>query len=181
MPRLALKPAFKPAFKRAFKPAWTLAACLVVTLLAVAPAPAQSPSPEAIAAAKQLMVTMKSADQFKAIMPSLFHALKPVIVQNRADVDRDYDALVPVLMEAMNARVDQLLDRIAALYAQNFTVDELHEIDAFYRGPTGQKFVARMPGLMQQSVAIGGEFGRTLGVELQQRMKEELRKRGHDL
>ncbi len=167
MPRLALKPAR------------TFAACLVLTLIAVAPAPAQSP--DAVAAAKQLMTTMKSVDQFKAIMPSLFRALKPVIVQNRPDIERDYDALVPVMMEAMNSRVEELLDKIAALYAKNFTADELNEITAFYRGPTGQKFVQQMPALMQQSVAIGQQFGQTLGAELQQRMKEELRKKGHDL
>jgi hypothetical protein len=155
------------------------AACLVVILLSVTPAPAQSP--DAVAAAKQLMTTMKSADQFKAILPALLQALKPAVAQNRPDVERDYDALVPVLAETMNARVDDLLDKVAAVYAKNFSADELKQLDAFYRGPLGQKFVQKLPAVTQESLAIGQDFGRTIGAEMQQRMIEELRKRGHNI
>jgi hypothetical protein len=155
------------------------AACLVVILLSVTPAPAQSP--DAVAAAKQLMTTMKSADQFKAILPALLQALKPAVAQNRPDVERDYDALVPVLAETMNARVDDLLDKVAAVYAKNFSADELKQLDAFYRGPLGQKFVQKLPAVTQESLAIGQDFGRTIGTEMQQRMIQELRKRGHNI
>ena len=46
---------------------------LAVTLMATGPAPAQSP--DAMAAAKELMATMKSVDQFKVIMPALMKAM----------------------------------------------------------------------------------------------------------
>jgi hypothetical protein len=45
--------------------AWILVACVAGMPIAAAPAAAQSP--DAVAAAKDLMVTMRSADQFKAI------------------------------------------------------------------------------------------------------------------
>jgi hypothetical protein len=158
---------------------WTFAACLAVTLLSVAPAPAQSP--EALAAAKELMTTMNSADQFKSILPSLLNALKPAIVQNRPEVERDYNALVPMMLDTMNARVGEILDTVAAIYARNFTVAELNEIIAFYRGPTGQKFVQKIPGVMQESLAAGQKFGQAVGADLQKRMIEELRKKGHNI
>ena len=161
------------------RPASTFAAWLALIVISVAPAPAQSP--DAVAAAKQLMTTMKSADQFKAILPALMRALKPAVVQNRPDVERDYDALVPMLTETMNARVNDLLDKVAAVYAKNFSADELKELDAFYRGPLGQKFVQKLPAVTQESLAIGQDFGRTIGAEMQQRMIEELRKRGHNI
>ena len=66
----------------------SLAACLVLTLMSAAPAPAQSP--DSVAAAKDLMVVMHSADNFKTIMPQLMAALKPAIVQGRPDVEKDY-------------------------------------------------------------------------------------------
>src|ERR1700676_343417 len=120
------------------KHAWIFAGWLAVTLTWAAPAPAQSP--DAVAAAKELMATMKVVEQYKAIMPSLMKALKPAIVQNRPEVERDYDAFVPKLLDGMNARMNELLDTVAAIYARNFTAAELNEIIAFYRGPTGQKF-----------------------------------------
>ena len=165
------------AARHAWTSASTFAAVLAVTLLAVAPASAQSP--EGLAAARELMTVMRSGDQFKAIMPSIMQALKPAIVQNRPDVDREFDALVPKLMDAMNSRVDEMLEKIAGIYARNFTVAEIKEITAFYRGPTGQKFVQRLPNVMQESLTVGQQFGRTIGVELQSRMVDELRKKGY--
>jgi hypothetical protein len=42
------------------------------------------------------------------------------------------------------ARVNEIIDQVAALYARNFTAAELNEVVAFYRGPTGQKFIQKL-------------------------------------
>jgi hypothetical protein len=107
--------------------------------------------------------------------------LEAGIVQNRPEVERDYDAFVPKLFESMNARMNELLDTVAAIYARNFTAAELNEIIAFYRGPTGQKFVQRQGGILQESMAAGQKFGQELGGELQRRMTDELRRMGHNI
>jgi hypothetical protein len=162
---------------------WIRVACLTLVLLAANSACAQSPapSPEAMAAARELLVTMRAADNFKAIMPAIMSSLKPAIVQNRPQVERDYDALVPVLLEGMDARLNEMIDQVAALYARTFTTEELREVVAFYRGPTGQKFVQRMPLIMQESMLIGQRFGQSVSTEIRDRMIEELRKRGHNI
>ncbi len=157
----------------------SLAACLVLTLISAAPAPAQSP--DAVAAAKDLMTVMHSADNFKTLMPQLMAALKPAIVQGRADVEKDYDTLVPVLISGLNSKVDAMIDKIAGIYAARFSAAELKEVADFYRGPTGQKFVKQLPGIMQESMTVGQQFGQQLAGELQQRMIEELRKKGHKM
>jgi uncharacterized protein len=159
--------------------AWMLAASFAITLMAVAPAPAQSP--EALEAAKELMVAMRSVDNFKTIMPALMGALKPAIVQDRPEVERDFDALVPAMLGAMTSRLDEIIDKVAAIYARNFTAAEIREVTAFYRGPTGQKFVQRLPSVMQESITVGQQFGQTIAGELQKRMIEELRKKGHNI
>jgi hypothetical protein len=163
------------------KQSWPLAACLMVCVLASGPARSQSPSPDGMAAARELVVTMRAADYFKVIMPALMQNLKPAIVQNRPEVERDYDAIVPLMLESMNARMNEVIERIAALYARNFTADELRDVVAFYRGPTGQKFVQKLPAITQQSMAIGQEFGQSVGGEIRRRMIDELRKRGHNI
>jgi hypothetical protein len=164
-----------------------LVAALATPLVAVSPAPAQSPppaaqdrpAPEAVAAARELVKTAKLADAFKAVMPSIMRSLKPVIAQNRADVERDYDTLMPVLISGMEARLDQMLDAVAMIYARNFTAAELNEIVTFYRGPTGQKFVAKQASIMQESMVTGQRWGQMVAGELKDRMVEELRKKGH--
>ena len=155
-----------------------LAAGLVLILMSVAPAPAQSP--DAVAAAKNLMEVMKAADNVKAMMPALMRALKPAIAQNRPEVERELDALAPYLLEEMNSRLDEILNQIAAIYARNFTVAELKELAAFYASPTGQKVVQRLPSVTQESMVVGQQWGQAVGAELQRRMRDELRKKGHD-
>ena len=98
------------------KHSWIRTACLTICLLAAGPAGAQSPSPEAMAAARELIVTMRAADYFKTLMPAIMQQLKPAIVQNRPQVERDYDAIVPLLLDSMNARVNEIIDQIAALF-----------------------------------------------------------------
>jgi hypothetical protein len=160
----------------------TLTAALAVCLLfAALPARAQAPSPEAMAAAHDLIVTMRAADYFKAIMPAIMQNMKPAIVQNRPEVERDYDAVMPLLLGGMNARVNEIIDQIAAIYARNFTAEELREVTAFYRGPTGQKFVQKLPAITQESMVVGQRFGQAVGGEIRARMIEELRKRGHNI
>jgi hypothetical protein len=162
---------------------WMRVACLALALLAAGSARAQSPapSPEAMTAARELIVTMRAADYFKTIMPAIMQGLKPAIVQNRPQVERDYDALVPLLLEGMGARLNEMIDQVAALYARTFTAEELREVVAFYRGPTGQKFVQRLPLITQDSMVIGQRFGQSIGTEIRDRMIDELRKRGHNI
>lgn len=163
------------------KRSWMLTVCLMVCWFAAGPARAQTPSPDAMAAAHELIVTMRAADFFKTIMPAMMQSLKPAIVQNRPQVERDYDAIVPLLLEGMNARLNEVMEQIAAVYARNFTADELREAVAFYRGPTGQKFVQKLPAISQESMAIGQRFGQSIASDLRGRMIDELRKRGHNI
>lgn len=118
---------------------------------------------------------------FKTIMPAIVQQLKPAIVQNRPQVERDYDAIMPLMLDSMNARVSEIIEQVAALYARNFTAAELNEVVAFYRGPTGQKFIQKLPLITQESMVIGQRFGQSIAAELRSRIVDELRKRGHDI
>ncbi|PAY09453.1 MULTISPECIES: DUF2059 domain-containing protein [Bradyrhizobium] len=159
---------------------------LVVVMLSAVPlaraqnaAPASSP--EALAVAKELVTTIHLVDQFKALMPTILKSLKPAIVQGRTDVDRDYDAVTPVLLESFQTRFSELSDAMAIIYANNFTPDELRGLIAFYKSPVGQKLLAKTPAVTQQSLIAGQKFGQSVGVDMKQRVIEELRKKGHDL
>jgi hypothetical protein len=162
-----------------------LAASLGLSLLLVGSAPAQSPSsppsPDTLAAAHELLEAMHAADIVKNFLPTVMTAMKPAIVQNRPDVERDYDAIMPLLLKRANERLDEMLDRMAPIYAKNFTVAELKDITAFYRSPTGQKLIARLPNISKESFAVGQQFGREIAAELHTSVIEELRKRGHTI
>jgi hypothetical protein len=156
---------------------------LAATLLCGRQVSAQSPSPppEIVAAARDLVTASRAADHLKMLLPAIMQQLKPAIVQGCPDVGRDFDAIMPQLIDATEARSEAFAEGVVVIYARNFTADELREVTAFYRGPVGQKFLEKMPVIAQESVAMGQKFGQEIGAELRNRMIEELRKRGHNI
>jgi uncharacterized protein len=154
---------------------------VVAMLLLIAPVHAQSTSPDAEAAARELVDTMKLPDQFKAVLPTIIQHLKPAIVQNRPDVGRDFDAMMPVVQEKMAARLGELSNAMAAVYANNFTAAELRDLTAFYKSPTGQKLLQKTPMVAAQTMAAGQKFGQAAAADAQKQMMDELRNKGHDL
>jgi hypothetical protein len=150
------------------------AALIVIAVAAASPARAQTPpaapSPEALAAAHQLMTVMKPAEQFKAIMPVLIQNMKQAIVQGRPEVEKQYDAMMPAFNESAQKRVNELTETLATIYASNFTADELRDLAAFYGTPTGQTLLARQAAIAQQSMAAGQALGRAVASDVQQQM-----------
>lgn len=157
------------------------AGMLTAVLVSIGAAYPQSAPPDAIAAAKELVVAARTIDQFKTLLPLITQQMKPAIVQGRPAVERDYDKIMPLVLEAANAQVGQFADAIADIYASNFTADELRQVTAFYRAPAGQKFLEKTGVIAQQSMAMGQKFGQQLMQDLDARVKEELRKRGHNI
>ena len=159
---------------------YAIVAVLAAAFL-VAPAWAQTPAPppaENLAAARELVQVMKATDQFKALLPTIMQGIKPSIVQGRPEVERDYDAIMPIILDGASQRVNQLSDMLADIYARNFGVDEIHDLVAFYQTPTGQKLLQRQPAIARQSMAAGQQWGQQLIGELRQQINDELRKRG---
>ena len=152
-----------------------------VLLFLVCGASAQAPSPEAMNAARKLVVTLKIADQYRVLLPQLLLKLRPVVAQDRPEIERDYDALTAPGSEIYAPFVTSMIDQIAALYAASFTLDELRQIEAFYAQPAGRKFLEKSDALTQASTQIGQDVSQKAADELKQRLIEALRQKGHKL
>ena len=140
-----------------------------------------TPTPEAMNAARNLVVTMKLADQYRALLPAILLGLKPSLVQDRPEIERDYDAMTSTIVDAFMPFYNTMLDDVAKIYANNFTVEELQQIDNFYRLPVGQKLLMKSQAIAQQSAQIGQDISRKATDELRVRLTEALRKKGHKL
>lgn len=163
------------------KPVSAFVCLLAVSLLWPGKALPQTASPEALAAAKEFMIASKMADQINNILPHAMQQFKPIIARGNPLVERDFDALLPVVMKAMNSRMDEFLGGAAYIYARYFTADEIRQLTIFYRTPVMEKFLQKQPEILQATAALGNKFGEVLVKDLQTKMIEELRKRGHDI
>jgi hypothetical protein len=89
--------------------------------------------------------------------------------------------MMPMIADTFTPYYTAMVDGIAAIYASNFTADELRQIEAFYRQPVGQKMLDKLPVISQQALAVGQDIGRKAAEDLRQRLTEALRQRGHKL
>ncbi len=149
--------------------------CLIVS------APAQTPSPEAMNAARGLVATMKLSNQYRALLPAIVLGLRPIVAQDRPEIERDYDAMTAVIVDAYAPFENEMLEAAAAVYASHFTVEELRQLDSFYRQPVGQKLLEKSPTLALQTSQIGQDIGRRASDDLRRRLTEALRQKGHKL
>lgn len=150
-----------------------------ILLFSTCVAPAQTPSPEAMTAARSLVTTLGLSDQYKALLPVILLGLKPVLTQERPEMERAFDAVLPKVAETYAPYYTAMVDAAATVYANNFTVDELREIEAFYGRPAGKKLLEKSQAIAQQSTQVGQETGRKATEALRARLTELLRQTAH--
>ena len=157
---------------------------ILLSLAGPNPAVAQTPappSPERMTAARELVSAMRLDTGLNALLPTILQNLRPAFLQGRPKaVEMAFDAMVPVVIEAVSSRAGEFTDQLAAIYGQAYEVDEMRQITAFYRSPVGQKVLEKTPAIAQQSMAAGQAFMRTLQEQIRDEIADELRKWGLD-
>jgi len=110
--------------------------------------------------------------------------LKPSLDQMKAKGAPD-DLVEAIHAEARgffqeNFNWETMKPKLAKIYADNYTEAELRDIIGFYQTPTGQKTIAKMPVLTQQSLVMSmsgvqanmPEFQRRVGALIQEYQKK---------
>ncbi len=150
--------------------------------LALAGSPARAhdaPDPARLAAARELIAAMRAVEGVKQALPMLAGSVRSVIVKANPGTEADIDEALATLHNRMAARVDDLVDDIAPVYARGFSREELESLAAFYRSPAGAKLAALQPTLLQETVGIGQRWGERIAAEIEADVKSRLRTKGH--
>jgi uncharacterized protein len=144
-------------------------------------ASAQTPSPEAMMAARSLVATMKLGEQYKMLLPAILLRIKPVVTQERAELESDYDLIATKVNvgDLYAPYYNEMLEQAATVYAGNFTTDEMREMSAFFRQPAGQKLIEKWPAITQQTAQIGQDVSRKAAEELRLRLTDALRQKSN--
>lgn len=156
-------------------------ACLALAWLAVLPAQAQTPDPDRLAAAKEMMDASRVDRQFAQVIPVLLNHLKDSFRRVAPDRSDIIDNVFEQMQSKFMSRRTELLDEIAALYAQRLEAAEMRTVAEFYRSPVGAKLIDAQPQIMQDSMLAGQRWGQRIGREIEEEARRELKRRGVDL
>ena len=80
------------------------------------------------------------------------------------------------LQQKMDIR--ELIEKIIPIYDKYYTLDDLKAINAFYGSPAGQKVLANLPKVMQESMKVGQEWGERIGRQAADEVQQELKQKG---
>ena len=138
----------------------TLLALAAVMTIAARPAAAQETLRHELAL--QLLEAMRMPDQIAASVAT--------VVATQTRQNPDLPGLGEILREFLSRYVtwDAMKDEYAELYAGAFTEEELREMTAFYRTPTGQKLARSTAQLTRLGAELGERTMRAHSAELDQ-------------
>jgi uncharacterized protein len=148
---------------------------------AIAQTKAPTPDPAAIAAAKELMLAAGVNAQMETVISTMTKGMAQAVRQQHPAKGKEIDEVFAALAKKFRERQAEMIELVAPLYAEKFTVPELKEIGAFYRTPIGIKLLATQPEIMQRSMQIGMGWGQKIGQEVEAEARTELKKRGVEL
>jgi uncharacterized protein len=156
-------------------------AMIAVTKPAASQAPAPQPSAAALLLAKQIIDLKGVQKLFDPMVRGVVEKVKDQFMQTNFMWGKDLNEIAAKLEKDYAPRVSELVDQSAGIYASHFTEPELKSILAFYQSPLGQKMIAEEPKALDESMANAGNWGDSLSEEVINKMRAEMKKRGHDI
>jgi len=177
-----------------------LIAAVLTTLAFTAAAPSFAQAPQAapldpatVAAARELFESMNfratMVNMMKQMSHSVVGSVRPAIeaaLNGDSALDaaakkqalEKFERKMPEIDKLMGdfmsdpALVDEMLEASIPLYARTYTVDEIHQIAAFYRTPVGAKMLATMPRVSAELMQnTQGMMTKRMGALMQRMMK----------
>ena len=158
---------------------WTAATAAAMALLC-AGASAQTPiSPAAHEAAAELSAAKGDTAMVTTLISTMRNQIIKVI-SDKGHVPADHATTIfdDILMPELRAHAGELAAALVDIYAQNFSIDELHQLTAFFRTPLGMKYLSKTPLIFQEAREAGREWGRRIAADAFKKHAQELRDKG---
>ncbi|MBL8587179.1 MAG: DUF2059 domain-containing protein [Methylobacteriaceae bacterium] len=144
-------------------------------------APAQEPAPAHVAAAREMMLASGVARSFEAIIPQMMVRLEQSLTQTRPEIAKDLGAVLESLDAEFSKNQEEILATAARIAARKMTEAEIRDTLAFFNSASGKKYVASQPQMLDELVVAIQGWTEKLSQTMLGRVREEMKKKGHEL
>ena len=159
------------------------AACLALALTAL-PAAAQQPkpaSPAAIAAAREILAMKNAGAMYAQAVPNIVEQTKNQLMQTNLNYQKDLNEVAVIVAQKLAGKEKEIGEGMAAVYASDFTEQELKDLVTFYKSPLGQKLLTTEPRAIQQSMGFMNQWAQQFAETVNGEFRAEMRKRGKQI
>jgi hypothetical protein len=149
-------------------------------LLMAGPCLAQDATPGQIAAAKELIELSGSLTTVDEMMPALTEQIKRQAV-TRPEMNKDLDEVLKSLQPEFDRQKQQVINLAARDYSKYMSEQEMRDVIAFFKTPSGAKYMKSQPALLDDLVNDVSGWSEQLSEYAITRVRAEMAKRGHQM
>lgn len=145
--------------------------------------PTTAPMTDAKFAQARELVQLAGIDRgFQGFVPEMLRELNGNVTRTRPELIADMNkVMTEVIVPEFNKRTGEMTDQAARIVGSSMTDDELKQTVAFLKTPAGKKYVDMQPQVMNGVIQSLEAWNRQLAVEMMDRVRAEMKKKGHDL
>ena len=149
----------------------------------IAPAPAAPPAPAAshLAAARELVVASGLNRAFGGVVPEMMAQLNTNLSRTRPEIAKDLKTTLDALQPELSAYADDMINFAGLVYTTLLNEQECKDALAFFKSPLGKKYVESQPALFANLGPAMGEWSKDVSVRMLERVRAEMKKKGHEL
>ena len=148
-----------------------------------APAPqpgAPAASPSHLAAAREVAILSGMTRSFDTITPQFYDQIKQNLV-TRPELSKDLEVVLEALKPEMELQKQQMIATAARIFASRMSEAELKDVVAFFKSPSGTKYVQAQPLVLDDLVVEMERWTQGVADYLIVRVRTEMGKRGHQM
>ena len=146
-----------------------------------AAAPAQAPAASHLAVARQLVVASGLSSAFVSVIPEMAMKLNANLSQTRPEIARDLKATLEALQPEFKLYGDDIVNFAGLVFTTLFSEQECTDALAFFASPIGKKYVQTQPTIFANLGPAMAEWSQVISVRMMDRVRAEMKKKGHEL
>ncbi len=138
-------------------------------------------SPSHLAAARVLVVASGMSRSFSVVIPQFMDQIGSSLAQTRPELIRDLNDVLAQLKPEFDKFADEMDDIAAQIFAKQLSEADLKAAVAFFDSPAGRQYVATQPAVLTDIVTAMQGWQGKVSTDMMTRVREEMKKRGHDI
>ena len=148
---------------------------------APAPAAAASISPGHLQAARDVVVGSGIVRTFDAIPQQFAEEARQTFSTTRPEIMKDLNEVLKGLEGEFTTQRDEMVTTAARVFAVRLTEAELKEIAAFFKSAAGKRYVEIQPDMLDDMFSEMQSWTQKLSDTIINRIRGEMKKRGHNI
>ena len=156
-------------------------AILLASLAFAVPACAQAPTEAQLVLARQIVLQSGMNRSFSPIVPQLMNQLWARLTTTRPEIMADLKVVLEGLQDEFTKQESQIVESSARIFAVRMSEAELRDVAAFFNTPSGKKYVEAQPVILDDIVAAIDAWRQGLSSSMLDRVRVEMKKKGHDI